>query len=268
VWVITGDGDALSIGGNHILHAMRRNVDLKILMFNNRIYGLTKGQVSPTSEQGKVTRSTPLGSVDRPFEALSVVLGAGATFAARVVDTEAALLSSVLRRAAAHRGTAFIEILQNCPVFNDGAHEHLTDKATKAERQLVLEQGKPLLFGKDRKRGLRVGASFAPEVVAVGGGEGEVSEGACAVHDEASAPLAGILAQLAPPEFPVALGVLRAVRRPTLNELTQEQEQQATAAKGEASLFDLLHAGETWTVKPTVASVGDGAEDDELGAAD
>ncbi len=151
VWVITGDGDALSIGGNHS-HPRPCGATWTccILMFNNRIYGLTKGQVSPTSEQGKVTKTTPLGSLDRPFEPAALALGAGATFVARVLDTEGQLLGNILRRAAAHRGTAYIEILQNCPVFNDGSHDELSDKATKADRLLVLEAGKPMLFGKRR----------------------------------------------------------------------------------------------------------------------
>jgi 2-oxoglutarate ferredoxin oxidoreductase subunit beta len=267
VWVITGDGDALSIGGNHVIHALRRNVDLKILMFNNRIYGLTKGQASPTSEQGKVTKSTPLGSADRPFEPLAVALGAGATFVARVVDTEAALLQTVVRRAAEHRGTAFIEILQNCPVFNDGAHEHLTDKATKADRQLVVQQGKPLLFGKGGRQGIRVGSSLAPEVVTVGDGPGEVPASACLVHDEAGEALAGILARLTPPEFPTALGVLHAVRRPTLGEIMSDQEARAVSTRGEGTLADLLRAGETWTVAASHLAGADEAGDmDELGA--
>src|SRR5512140_326367 len=224
VWVITGDGDALSIGGNHLIHGLRRNVNIKILLFNNRIYGLTKGQVSPTSEQGKVTKSTPYGSADRPFEAAAVALGAGATFVARAVDTEAQLLASILRRAAAHRGTAFIEILQNCPVFNDGAHEYLTDKATKVDRVLVAEHGKPLLFGKDKKMGIRVGAGFEPEVVKVGDGPGETPLSQVAVHDETSGALASILAQMHGPELPTVIGVIRAVRQPTLSEVIGQQE--------------------------------------------
>jgi 2-oxoglutarate ferredoxin oxidoreductase subunit beta len=269
VWVITGDGDALSIGGNHVIHALRRNVDLKILMFNNRIYGLTKGQTSPTSELGKVTKSTPLGSTDRPFEPLSLALGAGATFVARAVDTEAAQLTAVLRRAAAHKGTAFIEILQNCPVFNDGAHEHLTDKSVKADRQLVLEAGKPLLFGKDRRQGIRVGAGFEPEVVTVGDGPGETPASACLVHDESSAALAGVLSRLGPPTFPVPLGVLRDVREPTLTEVLGSQQAEATKARGAGTLHDLLHSGETWTVTAAALSTAEnGIEDADLGGGD
>jgi len=251
VWVITGDGDALSIGGNHIIHAMRRNVDFRIMMFNNRIYGLTKGQVSPTSEQGKVTKTTPLGSLDRPFEPAALALGAGCTFVARVLDSEGALLASVLRRAAAHRGTAYIEILQNCPVFNDGSHDDLSDKATKADRLLFLEPGKPLLFGKDHNLGLRIGPTLKPEVVTVGTGPGEVPVEACLVHDEGNEALANVLARLGGPGFPTPVGILRAVREPTLNELMVEQETRAVTARGEGTLHSLLHAGETWTVAAT-----------------
>ncbi len=267
VWVITGDGDALSIGGNHVIHAMRRNVDLRILMFNNRIYGLTKGQVSPTSEKGKVTKTTPLGSIDRPFEPAALALGAGCTFVARVIDTEGQLLASVLKRAAAHRGTAYVEILQNCPVFNDGSHDALTDKATKADRLLVLEPGKPMLFGKDRNRGLRLGPTLQPEVVTVGTGPGEVPVEACLVHDEGNEAIAHALARLGGPDFPTPIGILRAVREPTLNEMVAEHEQRAVGARGQGTLHSLLHAGETWTVAATALEGADpDAENEELGA--
>jgi 2-oxoglutarate ferredoxin oxidoreductase subunit beta len=267
LWVITGDGDALSIGGNHIIHAMRRNVDVRILMFNNRIYGLTKGQTSPTSEQGKTTKSTPLGNPDRPFEPTALALGAGATFVARVIDIEAAQFGAALRRAAVHRGTAYVEILQNCPVFNDGAHEALTDKATKADRQLVVEHGKPLLFGKDKRQGLRLKANLEPEVVTVGEGPGEVPLETILVHDETSEVLGGILARLRPPAFPMPLGVLRAVREPTLTEVMGEQQARAVAAKGAGTMAELLHSGDTWTVEAKVAEVAEAPpEVVELGA--
>jgi 2-oxoglutarate ferredoxin oxidoreductase subunit beta len=267
VWVITGDGDALSIGGNHVIHALRRNVDLRILMFNNRIYGLTKGQTSPTSEHGKVTKSTPFGNADHPFEATSLALGAGASFVARAVDTEAQVLANVLRRAASHHGTAFIEILQNCPVFNDGSHDELTDKAKKADRQLLVEHGKPLLFGKDRKQGIRLDKSLQPEVVTVGDGPGEAPLESILVHDESSEAMANILSRLGPPAFPTALGVLRAVRRPTLGEILAEQEAAAIAAKGGVgSLHGLLRSGDTWTVAATAAQTQNGDTDEELGA--
>ena len=156
VWVVTGDGDGLSIGGNHLIHVLRRNVDLKILLFNNQIYGLTKGQYSPTSEVGKVTKSTPAGSVDFPFNPITVALGAHATFVARTIDVEQKHLGEMLKRAHAHRGASFIEILQNCNIFNDGAFNDVSDKAIKADHQLVLEHGKPLIFGKNRDKGIRM----------------------------------------------------------------------------------------------------------------
>jgi 2-oxoglutarate ferredoxin oxidoreductase subunit beta len=269
VWVITGDGDALSIGGNHVIHAMRRNVDLKMIMFNNRIYGLTKGQTSPTSHFGQVTKSSPYGNADRPFEATSLALGAGATFVARCIDVEAAVLAATLRRAATHEGTAFIEVLQNCPVFNDGAHEYLTDKATKADRLLVLEHGKPLLFGKDKKLGIRVGAGFEPEVVNVGDGPGETPLAQVAVHDETSGALAGILAQMRGPKYPTVIGVIRAVREPSLSEVLADQEKQAIAQHGTGSLRSLLVAGDTWTVEAAAKDTAPAnGEDHELGGGD
>src|SRR6266481_6611277 len=169
VWVVTGDGDGLSIGGNHLIHVLRRNVDLKILLFNNKIYGLTKGQYSPTSEVGKVTKSTPAGSVDFPFNPITVALGAEASFVARSVDVETRHLQDIVRRAHEHRGTSFVEILQNCNVFNDGAFADVTEKATKADSTLVLEHGKPLLFGKNHDKGIRL-RDFQPEVVHLGDG--------------------------------------------------------------------------------------------------
>jgi 2-oxoglutarate ferredoxin oxidoreductase subunit beta len=164
VWVVTGDGDGLSIGGNHTLHMLRRNVDLKVLLFNNRIYGLTKGQYSPTSELGKKTKSTPYGSVDTPLSPVRVALGAGGTFVARSIDVEPNHLVATLRRAAAHKGTAFVEIYQNCNVFNDGAFENITDKAVKADMQMLVEHGKPWVFGKAKDKGIRLNAKFEPEV--------------------------------------------------------------------------------------------------------
>lgn len=255
VWVVTGDGDGLSIGGNHLIHAMRRNVDLKILMFNNRIYGLTKGQASPTSELGKETRSSPFGTVDRPFEPLALALGADATMVARVVDTDAPMMLDVLRRAARHRGTAFIEILQNCVVFNEGAFDELSDKAIRAEHQLALKHGAPLLFGsKERPRGVRLGPGLSLEVVDVGDGPGQVPAGACLTHDEAAASpaLALLLSRLGhdgdgPEGAPTALGILRAVERPTLADRIAERARRIDGAD-EPPLEALFRAGDTWTV--------------------
>jgi 2-oxoglutarate ferredoxin oxidoreductase subunit beta len=248
VWVVTGDGDGLSIGGNHLIHALRRNVDLKILLFNNRIYGLTKGQYSPTSEIGKKTKSTPFGNIDHPFKPISLAIGAEATFVARSIDTEVKHLQDVLLRAARHKGSALIEIYQNCNVFNDGAFETLTDKATKSDTQVVLEHGKPLLFGKERNKGIRLTGMFQPEVVTLG--QNGVTEKDLLVHDE-HAPnpgLAFLLSQLEGPEFPTAIGVFRTIERPAYDHLAQQQEQQLKAKKGEGDLRALLHAGDTWTV--------------------
>ena len=200
VWVVTGDGDGLSIGGNHLIHILRRNVDVNILLFNNRIYGLTKGQYSPTSEQGKVTKSTPLGSIDYPFNPLSVALGAEATFVARTIDVEAKHLQDIVKRAYEHRGTSFVEILQNCNIFNDGAFAPLTEKDTKADAQLVLEHGKPLIFGKNRDKGIRM-SGHSLEVVQLGNG---VSESDLIVHDETDTALAFLLSLMTPPQFPHA----------------------------------------------------------------
>ncbi len=243
VWVVTGDGDALSIGGNHLIHVLRRNVDLNVLLFNNRIYGLTKGQYSPTSEPGKITKSTPLGSVDQPFDTLALALGAGGTFVARSVDVEAKHLTEVLRRAQAHRGASFVEILQNCNVFNDGAFDELTDKARKSDHTLILEHGKPLIFGRNRDRGIRL-RGFVPEVVTLGDG---VSEADLLVHDERDPTVAAFLSRLGPPGFPTPIGVLYAVDRPCYDEAVNAQ---ITAARERtpADLGALLRRGDTWVV--------------------
>jgi 2-oxoglutarate ferredoxin oxidoreductase subunit beta len=248
VWVVTGDGDGLSIGGNHLIHALRRNVDLKIMLFNNRIYGLTKGQYSPTSEVGKKTKSTPLGSIDHPFNPISVALGAEASFVARTIDTETKHMQEVLLKAAHHKGSAFIEIYQNCNVFNDGAFEGVTEKTSKADHQLVLEHGKPMIFGKDKNKGIRLTGMFHPEVVTLG--ENGVTEKDLLVHDEQAphAGLAFLLSQLDIPDYPVALGVLRSVERGVYDQMAQEQEQKHVAAKGVGDLKKLLHQGDVWTV--------------------
>jgi 2-oxoglutarate ferredoxin oxidoreductase subunit beta len=244
VWVVTGDGDALSIGGNHLIHVLRRNVDLNILVFNNRIYGLTKGQYSPTSEPGKITKSTPFGSVDRPFEPLALALGASGTFLARSVDVEAKHLQEMLRRAHAHRGASFVEILQNCNVFNDGAFDDLTDKARKSNHTLVLEHGRPMVFGRDRDRGIRL-RGLAPEVVELGSG---VTEADLLVHDEHDPTIAAFLSHLGPPDFPTPIGVLHAVDRPSYDAAVNAQVA-AAKAEGPGDLGTLLRHGETWTVR-------------------
>jgi len=240
VFVVTGDGDGLSIGGNHLIHAFRRNVDLKILLFDNRIYGLTKGQASPTSELGKKTKSSPYGTVDRPFNPLTLALGAGATFVARSVATDTAHLAQVLRRAAAHKGAAFVHIWQNCPVFNDAAFDEWSDREVRDDSLIKLEHGKPLVFGKSRDKALRIGGGFRLEA-------GPATDNAL-VHDETrdDLALAMALAALEPP-LPQPMGVLRAVQRPTVDALAREQEVEA-ARKRPPDLKALLHSGDVWTV--------------------
>jgi 2-oxoglutarate ferredoxin oxidoreductase subunit beta len=244
VWVATGDGDALSIGGNHFIHVMRRNLDINILLFNNRIYGLTKGQYSPTSEQGKITKSTPFGSVDHPFNPVSVALGAGGTFVARSIDVEAKHLQEIIRRAYEHRGTAFVEILQNCNIFNDGAFANLTEKETKADHQIVLEHGKALVFGKNRDKGIRM-RGHSLEVVQLGNG---IRESDLIIHDEKDSALAFLLSLMEPPAFPTPVGVFRAVERPTYEKVLEDQIRQAKQQQGEGDLEELLNRGDTWTV--------------------
>jgi len=244
VWVVTGDGDAMSIGGNHFIHAMRRNVGLKILMFNNRIYGLTKGQYSPTSEQGKVTKSSPMGSVDYPFSPIALALGAGSTFVARGVDVFGPHLEELIVKASSHTGTALCEIYQNCNIFNDGAYKSFTEKETRDERVLTLEHGKPLLFGAQKDKGIRFDKSFHPQIVS--GGE----IGTAFVWDETAenpAP-AMALATMSETEFPVPIGVFRRRTKPAFETGVQGQIASAKQKK-QQSLHDLLHMGEIWDVK-------------------
>jgi 2-oxoglutarate/2-oxoacid ferredoxin oxidoreductase subunit beta len=247
VWMATGDGDGLSIGGNHLMHCLRRNLDIKILMFNNRIYGLTKGQYSPTSEVGKVTKSTPLGSADQPVDPAAFALGVNGSFVARSIDTEAQHLSEVLRRAAKHKGTAFMEVYQNCNVFNDGAFDSFREKDVKAERQVRVEHGKPLLFGTGNDKGLRLNPkNMRLEVVKLG--EGGLGVDDVLVHDETNSTLAFMLARMPFPEFPVALGVLFAEERPTYDGTVSEQQAAAVKKAGKGSLHTLLNSGSTWEI--------------------
>ncbi|HEY4564755.1 MAG TPA: 2-oxoacid:ferredoxin oxidoreductase subunit beta [Thermoanaerobaculia bacterium] len=246
VWIATGDGDSMSIGGNHLIHTLRRNVGVKILMFNNRIYGLTKGQFSPTSELGKKTKSSPVGSVDYPFNPLSLAIGAGATFVARSVDIFQAHLRDTLRRAAAHKGTAYVEIYQNCNIFNDKAFAYMTDKETKDESALYLEHGKPLIFGKNKNRGIRMRGTLM-EVIELGG---ELGPDDCLVWDETqdNSATAFLMAQLQPPNFPTPLGVFRNVEKPSYEERVISQLQTETDRLGVGRLEDLLKGGDTWVV--------------------
>ena len=244
VWVATGDGDAMSIGGNHLIHCLRRNVGLKILMFNNRIYGLTKGQYSPTSERGKRTASTPAGSLDNPFNPLSLALGAGATFVARGVDIFLPHLKEVLQRAAAHPGTAYVEIYQNCNIFNDGAFTNVTDKENRRTQVLYLEHGAPMRFA-DGRRGIALDG-LRPKVVDLEAGEATVDD--LLVWDETDRTLAWMAANLLPPEFPTPVGVLRAVEEPVYEREVVAQIERERQRLGEGSLDELLHRGDLWTV--------------------
>ncbi len=248
VWVVTGDGDALSIGGNHLLHVLRRNIDLQIVLHNNEIYGLTKGQYSPTSDFGKRTKSSPYGTIDRPLHPLSVALGAEATFVARSIDTDAHHLVATLERAHGHRGTSFVEVYQNCNIFNDGAFAEFAAKEVRADRTLALEHGKPMIFGKERNKGLRL-TNMKFEVVTVG--EDDVTEADIFVHDEEreDPTIAFLLSRMEWPEYPVPVGVLRAVKKPTYDDLMTRQIDEARAAEGEGNIRDLFLEGDTWTVE-------------------
>ncbi len=243
VWVVTGDGDALSIGGNHLIHALRRNVNIKILLFNNMIYGLTKGQYSPTSEQGKITGSTPYGSVDWPFNPVSVALGVEATFVARTIDTDRAHLTDVLRRAAEHKGTAFVEVYQNCNIYNDGSFDAIRDDKTN---RIYLKHGEPIRFGAEGEKGVRLREDGVAELCDVA----EVGEDALLVHDEhmEHPSLAFTLSRLAhTPHGPTPIGVFRDIDRPSYDELVAKQIATATE-KGEGELAALLGSGDTWTL--------------------
>lgn len=246
VWVITGDGDGLSIGGNHLMHCIRRNVDVNIILFNNRIYGLTKGQYSPTSPLGKVTKSTPMGAIDNPLHPLSIAIGCEGSFVARSIDVNIKHLGAVLKRAAEHRGTSFVEVYQNCNVFNDGAWDYATDRQTKAETTIQLEHGKPLIFGKNRDKGIRLNG-MEPEVVELGKG---ITEDDLLFHDEkATEPsLAYLLSRMRYPEFPEPIGVFRAVDKPRYDLELNRQVEAAREKLGPGDLDQLFHSGDTWTV--------------------
>jgi 2-oxoglutarate/2-oxoacid ferredoxin oxidoreductase subunit beta len=247
VWIVTGDGDALSIGGNHLIHALRRNVNVKILMFNNQIYGLTKGQYSPTSEEGKVTKSTPFGSLDHPFNPVALALGAEATFVARTIDVDRQHLTDVLRQAAAHQGTAFVEIYQNCNVFNDDAFIALTGKETKGLNQIRMQHGQPVVFGPNGERCVAVEYDGTLRIADTA----DIPEELIYVHDaHAENPaMAFALAHLSTgPTHPTAIGVFRDVPRPVYGELMEQQIEAATAKLGQGDLDKLLNSGDTWVV--------------------
>ena len=248
VWIVTGDGDGLSIGGNHLLHAIRRNLDVQILLFNNRVYGLTKGQYSPTSLVGMRTKTSPTGAIDHPIDPITFALGSGATFVARTIDVDASHMQEMLTRAHEHKGTAFIEILQNCPVFNDGTWEELQDRKSRADTSLVLQDGEPLVFGAAHAR---KGIQFEhgrPRVVPLADDDDPREKG-ITVHDErAPTSYSFSLASLARPDFPLPVGVLRETEMPCYEEMLDREVQDAIESRGPGDLHALLHSGDTWQV--------------------
>ncbi len=250
VWVVTGDGDALSIGGNHFIHLLRKNFDINILLFNNQIYGLTKGQYSPTSETGKITKSSPYGTVEQPFNPAELALGAKATFVSRTLDRDPKHMQSILRKSYFHKGSSFVEIYQNCPVFNDGAFFIFTDKETKPTESLFLEHGKPLVFGVNGDKGIKLDC-FKPVVVDLNENGNSVND--LWIHDEKDRIKANILAGFsdASPEYghlPRPFGVLYAVDKPTYEDAMSEQIKKITEKKGKPSLNNVLSGDKTWEI--------------------
>ena len=247
VWVITGDGDALSIGGNHFIHALRRNIDLKIILFNNRIYGLTKGQYSPTSEFGKRNKSAPMGTIDYPINPLSLAFAAEATFVGRSMDVDPKHLAAMIERLAAHKGAGFLEVYQNCNIFNDGAFKSFSEREVREDRMLQLEHGKPLLFGKGKNKGIRL-KGVMPEIVTIG--ENGVTVDDILVHNENDPEpnLPYILGRMQFPEYPVPMGVFRAVEKPTYERMLADQISAAIETKGAGNLEKLINSGETWVI--------------------
>ena len=246
VWIVTGDGDGLSIGGNHMLHLLRRNFNVTVLLFNNRIYGLTKGQYSPTSPVGTKTKTTPTGSLDNPLNPLLFALGAEATFIARTVDNNVKHMVETFKAAHEHQGISFVEILQNCVIFNDSAWDSIYGKDNRDRQMLFLETDKPLLFGKNKELGIRLNG-LVPEIVdAATAAPGEI----LVHHPDHPSPLySQMLATLGLPDFPTPLGIIRQIQRPTYDDLITHQIEQARAKKGPGSWQELLHGGATWTVE-------------------
>jgi 2-oxoglutarate ferredoxin oxidoreductase subunit beta len=249
VWVITGDGDALSIGGNHFIHAIRRNLDINYILFNNRIYGLTKGQYSPTSEFGKRTKSTPMGAIDYPINPLSLAIASEATFVARSLDIDVKHLGATVQAAARHKGVSFVEVYQNCNIFNDGAFEYFTERNLRSDHMIYLEHGKPMVFGKNRDKGIRMNGAH-PEVVEINGETG-LTENDLLVHDIhlADPSVAFMLARMEQPLFPQPVGIFREVVRETYEDLLAAQITDAITQKGKGSLDKLINSGDTWVVE-------------------
>lgn len=247
IWVVTGDGDGLSIGGNHLLHVLRRNIDLKILLFNNEIYGLTKGQYSPTSRTGTPSKTSKTGSLETPIRPLTIAIASEATFVARTVDVDVKHLTETLQKAAAHKGAAFIEIYQNCKIFNDEVWAYATDKSVKADNLLYVEHGKPMIFGKDRNKGIRLNG-LKPEVVEIGK---DCAVEDLLVHDEKTEDptLATLLSRMVGPKFPEVVGVYRSIRKPCYEELLEAQIAENIAKKGKGQIAELFKAEDVWTVE-------------------
>lgn len=246
VWVVTGDGDGLSIGGNHTIHLLRRNLDINVMLFNNRIYGLTKGQYSPTSEVGKVTKSTPMGSLDRPFNPLTLALGAGATFVSRTIDKETKHLQEMIKRSHVHKGTSFMEIYQNCNIFNDGAFSQLTDRDSKLDSVLWLENNSPMIFGVEKNKGIRLDGNI-PKVVEIGK---KWSVDDVLVHDESDYVIASLLSNMTyNDDFPDPIGVLYSIEDTRYEDMMMDQIREATKKKGKSTIQDIINAGDTWVVK-------------------
>jgi len=246
VWLVTGDGDGLSIGGNHTIHLLRRNIDLNVMLFNNRIYGLTKGQYSPTSEVGKVTKSTPMGSLDEPFNPLTLALGAGATFIARTIDKESKHMQEMITESYYHKGTSFLEIYQNCNIFNDGAYSDFTDRDTKSDTVLWLKDGEPMVFGADSNKGIRLDGNI-PTVVELGD---KWSKDDLLVHNKKDYMIASMLSNMtSKPETPEPIGVLYAIDAPTYEDNIASQISSAIKNKPKSSIQDIINSGDTWVVK-------------------
>ena len=247
VWVITGDGDALSIGGNHFVHVLRRNLDINYILFNNRIYGLTKGQYSPTSVFGQRTKSTPMGVIDYPINPLSLAIASEATFVARSIDIDVKHLGVMVEAAAKHKGVSFLEVYQNCNIFNDGAFDYFAERSVRSDKVLYLEHGKPMIFGKDRNQGIRMKGAL-PEVVTIG--ENGITEADILVHDIHlyDPSVAFMLARMEQPDFPQPVGIFRAIDRPSYDQLLVDQIDSAIAKSGPGSLDKLINTGDMWTV--------------------
>jgi 2-oxoglutarate ferredoxin oxidoreductase subunit beta len=248
VWVITGDGDALSIGGNHFMHVLRRNLDINYILFNNRIYGLTKGQYSPTSVFGQRTKSTPMGVIDYPINPLSLAIASEATFVARSIDIDVKHLGVMVEAAARHKGVSFLEVYQNCNIFNDHAFDYFAERSVRQDKVLYLEHGKPMIFGRDRNLGIRMNGAH-PEVVTIG--ENGVTEAEILVHNInlEDPSVAFMLARMEQPDFPQPVGIFRAVERPSYDQMLADQIKTAISKSGPGTLEKLIYSGDMWTVE-------------------